>query len=200
MILSYYREQLENFLKEIEVKAHRAVDVGGAEQLAKDRMKLWEVDEYRIFDLPDYDLNKQDASKEWRRYFNIALCLEVMEYIYDPVTAIKNLNELLCPQGLLVISFPFLYPIHNPVGMDYLRYTEEGARKLLEIGGFKIEGLFKRVHKKPEIRQAMYAADGMHTRHDETVNHTGYVIIARKNSEHTALALDARDVASLNRV
>ena len=40
--------------------------------------------------------------------------------------------------SILYISFHFIYPAHNPTEQDYLRYTPNGAVKLLEETGFRI--------------------------------------------------------------
>jgi hypothetical protein len=34
-------------------------------------------------------------------------------------------------------SYAFIYPHHNPVGKDYLRYTDWGIKRLLEAVGFR---------------------------------------------------------------
>jgi len=62
----------------------------------------------------------------------------VFEYIYDPRLALHNLCSLLRVGGILYVTFPFIYPTHNPAEYDYLRYTRAGATKLLMQSGFKV--------------------------------------------------------------
>ena len=48
--MSNYRDQLESYLKTLDIKADRVLDVGGAALLVKDRVKSWDVEEYKIAD------------------------------------------------------------------------------------------------------------------------------------------------------
>jgi len=173
--MSFYRDQLEAYLSKLDIKADRVLDVGGASNPVKSRVKSWEVKEYDILDngLEEgksdikYDLNK-DIIKHWEdtgiQQHDIVFCLEVMEYIYDPMIAIKNLHWLTKKGGTLYITFPTLYPVHNPYNNDYLRYTKFGAIKLLEEAGFKIEEIVPRTMKAPDIYNTSCIAEGYKTR------------------------------------
>jgi hypothetical protein len=55
--MSFYRDQLENYLKTIDVKAETVFDVGGKEKPVKGRTKSWTVKNYEILDIPEHDLN-----------------------------------------------------------------------------------------------------------------------------------------------
>ena len=151
---SYYRIQLEDWLKKLDVNADRVLDVGGSQLPVRDRVKAWTVNEYRIIDLPVphkgatpnlmWDINN-DGTDAWPASMaDIVFCLEVMEYVYEPMTAIKNLAHWTKPGGTLYITFPYYYPPHEPLESDYLRYTLAGARKLLENGGFRVDEVFPR--------------------------------------------------------
>lgn len=207
---SYYRKQLEEFLKRLDVKAERVADVGGSQLPVKGRTKTWEVNHYDIFDLPEphedkpkpdfeIDLNKADSTgiyDDGEIYFDVfsseklndkktlpydvVFCLEVMEYIYDPVSAVRNLHNLLKKGGTLYITFPFIYPHHEPLEHDTLRYTKNGAIKLLEMAGFEIELVKPRRGIHNTILQ-FFRLDGMRmskNHHDHM--ETGYIIKAIK--------------------
>lgn len=191
--MSYYREQLENWLSKIDVKAGRVLDVGGAAKPVVNRVKSWEAGEYKILDAlaekaeakPDYisDINRPfgnnvPAQKISCDPFDVIFCLEVFEYVWNPADALSNLMFMLKKGGLLYISFPFVYPIHNPKEHDCLRYTEFGIRKLMEYAGFEILEIEKRVLRQPAKLAEAYAADGMHGRYDLGV--TGYLVKAQK--------------------
>lgn len=156
---SYTREQLELWLKTTDVKASRVLDVGGSQLPVEGRTKSWDVKEYRILDLanpheckqkPDIimDLNlfsiwvKSQLSFKEKEIvgdgFDIAFCLEVFEYLWNPVQALKNINQFLKPNGVLYVSFHFIYPVHSPSTKDYLRYTPTGVEKMMELAGFEI--------------------------------------------------------------
>ncbi len=82
--------------------------------------------------------------------FDIVLCLNIFEYIWNPVAAHDNLSFFLKAGGTLYVNYPFIYPQHEPAGTDFLRYTPEGARKLLSEAGFIIQD-----------EQALYGNQGL---------------------------------------
>lgn len=144
---SKQRQRLEKWLSSIIINDGVIADVGGCQNPIKDRIEtkgnvtvnlldLWEP---HGGDKPDYvmDLNVQDSFLNCE-YYNYVFCVEVMEYIYEPVVAVKNLGNILTKGGVLYITFPFLYPVHKPSGEDFLRYTEYGAKKILKEGGFEV--------------------------------------------------------------
>lgn len=200
MAQSNTRRQLEEWLSQIDVKGS-VLDIGGAQHNIKGRTKSWKVTNYKILDLeqphqgnqPDiiFDINSRneidDAEvrylerPEWG-YDNI-FCIEVMEYIFNPLDALLNMNELLIDGGLLYISFHFIYPEHLPIGLDMLRYTSSGVVKLLEETGFTIIENIPRTLKdnfSRDILVSMYVNEGMRGWRDFDVNIIGNLIKARK--------------------
>lgn len=149
--MSYHRIQTEAWLKTIEVKADRVLDVGGAQLPVKGRTKSWEVGEYKILDLEKpheanqkvdiiQDLSDIDSKSNidcWES-FDVAFCIEVSEYWFDPMLALVGVKNYLKEGGILYITFPFIYMAHKPEGTDFLRYTPIGAEKLLKEAGFEI--------------------------------------------------------------
>ena len=115
--MSYFRNQLEDWLKTIDVKADRVLDVGGGANPVKGRTKSWDVKEYKILDnglekmkqWPDIvaDINNRgeiidrhqksivEKQKLVLDKFDQVFCLEVMEYIYNPLEALRNIKRLL---------------------------------------------------------------------------------------------------------
>lgn len=69
-----------------------------------------------------------------------ALLLEVTEHLADPDLALAEVARVLRPGGRLLLSMPFLYPIHD-APHDYQRFTEHGLRRRVEAAGLKIESL-----------------------------------------------------------
>lgn len=190
---SYYRQQLEDWLKTIDVKADKILDIGGAQLPIKGRTKSWDVKDYKIMDLekpheckrkPDYKFDIQkyfvnnDNFYKMNEKFNICFCLEVSEYWLYPVQALYNIHFLLKPKGILYISFPFIYPHHNPEGYDYLRYTRWGIEKLLKETGFEIDYIKSRIATAgAALLQKFYSIEGMRKCKDY-INHNeiGYLI------------------------
>jgi len=155
---SSYRESLNTWLREHEVKAGIVYDVGGSQEQLERRVKSWEVKEYVIFDLPSpHKGKKPDVAVDinlhapildgYKGMADAVYCLEVFEYVYDPVRAMKNLASIVKPTGRIFASFPFYYPVHQPVEQDYLRYTLAGIKKYAELAHLKV---IKVTQRKPD--------------------------------------------------
>jgi hypothetical protein len=195
---SYSRQQLEAWLKTIDVKADKVLDIGGSQLPIKDRTKTWDVKDYKILDLeqpheckqrPDIicdlneELNFRVGDKSGVGTYDIAFCMEVSEYWYNPFQALKNIQTFLKQQGILYISFHFLYPVHNPINQDYLRYTPQGAIVLLQKAGFEIESFEYRTLIEPGGVMGVYLSEGMKPikpYNSEIHYHQGILIKAKK--------------------
>jgi SAM-dependent methyltransferase len=137
---SSYRNELNKWLADLEVYGGRVLDIGGSQEQVKNRVKSWNVDEYLIADLhephkgrqPDIEVDLNIPIEVEIEPFDKIFCLEVFEYIYDPVTAMKNIAELLVLHGIAYVSFPSIYPLHEPVDDDCLRYMPAGITNIVE--------------------------------------------------------------------
>jgi SAM-dependent methyltransferase len=190
--MSHYRNQLEDWLKTLTVETPGFVlDIGGASNPVKDRVAKFEC---KGCDYLDNELEKpveglnvmkgdiQDYAGLRHTGFSfamydVAFCLEVMEYILDPMVAIANIAYLMNKDGIIYITFPFVYPWHNPIESDYLRYTPKGACKLMEANGFEVLETWNRTDRSG-LLSSFYKADGMHAKGDRTI--TGTIIKAKK--------------------
>lgn len=172
---SYSRIQLESWIKTIDVSG-RVIDIGGSQKPIKGRTKTWDASEYKILDLvyPHEQQQSPDIIEDIQRelfidfhddytikYFDIAFCIEVAEYWYDPFQALKNINLVLKQGGKLYISFHFIYPHHSPENADYLRYTRSGVRRLLKEAGFEIDEIRPKLYANPQMVKMMYDNEGM---------------------------------------
>lgn len=184
--MSYFREQLESWLSQIEVECKSCLDVGGGELPVKDRVKSFSVSIYKILDndahfSPDYfkDLN---YVCDLPLQFDVLFCLEVFEYIWNPFQAIENLVSFLKDSGIAYISFPTIYPVHNPPTIDYLRYTKNGVEKLLKEAGFSGWEITPRVATNGlEALAKFYSQEGMHpVKNDRVIYDIGYLVKAIK--------------------
>ena len=191
---SYYREQLESWLHELNISADSVLDVGGSQLPVSDRVNYWDVNTYHILDLeqphktkrePDIvcDINTGDYFSIFEKrqsMYDMVFCLEVMEYVYRPNAVLGKIAIMLKKGGSLYITFPTFYPVHEPREQDYLRYTRQGAIKILETAGFIIEQIIPRTMKATSLRQVysiekMRAAKGYDGHED-----VGYIIHAKK--------------------
>jgi SAM-dependent methyltransferase len=62
---------------------------------------------------------------------------EVIEHVPNDETALQEIARSLKTSGLLFLSAPFLYPLHDQP-FDFRRYTSHGLRQLLEKRGFEV--------------------------------------------------------------
>lgn len=195
--MSKTREQLEAWLKTIKIPAEtHVVDVGGSQKPVRPRLgEAGENSLYNILDLPKphevavkpyltMDLNEdwEGDPEEFDEDAGVVFCLEVMEYVWNPYQALKNLNWLLQSGGKLYLSVPFVYPVHNPKENDYLRYTDMGISRLLEKAGFKIDEIIPRnADSANTLLDAFYEMEGMKpSRSYRGHNSVGWLIEATK--------------------
>ena len=113
------------------------VDLGGSKKfketnkhLFNDSNKYFSVNKDKnskcdhISNFPDINLPKN--------YADNVLCLETIEYISDPIKFLKNIHELLKKNGYLIISSPFMFPIHHDYESDYYRLSISFYKKHLD--------------------------------------------------------------------
>jgi len=179
--MSKFREQLETWLHTIDVKAERVLDLGGASNPVRTRVKSWKVEECTFFDIGiekavveyiPFDINLsldsqfrgyrlEDIEKSLR--FDVIFCLELFEYIWNPVQAMKNIYDLLQHDGIAYVSFCSIYPVHNPVEIDYMRLTKRAIEKYCEIVGFEIKEIVSRKATRGRLGLGgFYIEEGMH--------------------------------------
>jgi SAM-dependent methyltransferase len=205
---SFYRKRLEDWLKTIDVKADKVLDIGGSANPIEGRTRSWKVNQCEIMDnngeskfhaegdwaIPDivFDLNLFHKSgtdlrmwlNDWYGFhkFDTVFCLEVFEYIWNPVQAIKNISRVCKSGGKAYISFPAIYPVHNPKEIDYLRYTKAGIEKLLEEARFSKWNITpRRASLGRDALGAFYSLEKMHpVKGDSVIFDIGYMVEAVK--------------------
>ncbi len=210
--MSYYREQLESYLSELEIKVNSVLDIGGSANPVKSRVKEWDVKEYKIMDNgfekesreewvePDlvWDLNEPPAvfpiTKEWGKHTNayfpephfeykkydLIFCLEVFEYIWNPTAAFSCIYKLLKGNGRAIMSFPFIYPIHNPKEIDYSRYPKNKILKLIDEANLKLVNLYPRYAKYQDLLKEFYIKEGMHPAKEVDHGIIGWIVEVSK--------------------
>jgi SAM-dependent methyltransferase len=70
--------------------------------------------------------------------FDTVVLLEVMEHLQRPRQALHEAARVVRPQGKVLLSMPFLYPIHD-APHDYQRLTLHGLIRDVEEAGLKVE-------------------------------------------------------------
>lgn len=185
---SSYRISLDNWLKELDVKATRVLDFGGSQLPIKGRTKSWDVKEYLIADLPEPHVGspKPDLELDMNYgYFgddqiaDTVFCLEVFDYIWNPVNAMQIVAMLLKKNGTAWVSFPSFYPLHQPVEDDALRYMPAGIVKLAESAGLSVEQMIKR-RPETDMLEQTWRAERMRAARHEDHNFTGFICQFKK--------------------
>lgn len=81
---------------------------------------------------PEFGHKILDVTKmRYKEEFDIILCMNVLEHVFDFHNAVKNIYMALKPDGVALIFVPVFYPLHDEP-MNYWRFTEHSLRKLLE--------------------------------------------------------------------
>lgn len=65
-------------------------------------------------------------------------CFEVLEHVADPDTVCREIARVLSPGGIVNLSMPFLYPVHD-APFDFQRWTSHGWRRSLAAVDLEVE-------------------------------------------------------------
>jgi SAM-dependent methyltransferase len=80
----------------------------------------------------------QDAS------IDTVLLLEVLEHLRHPREALSEIARVLRPGGRLLVTVPFLYPVHD-APHDFQRYTEFGLAREIQDSGLVLDHIAPRL-------------------------------------------------------
>lgn len=134
--MTYRRHLLDQLLKQhVEIMQGVVVDLGGGKARRRGRFKGGERDTGRwvylnidrsvepdvIADIEEVPLRSASA--------DCVICCEVLEHVRNPQRCCDEALRILRPGGALILSVPFLFPIHEDPG-DYRRFTSEGVLDL----------------------------------------------------------------------
>ena len=70
-----------------------------------------------------------EIDKEYYKKFDHIICLAILEHVYDPISAVKNLYNMAKPGGIVSAYAPYLFPYHAPKDLtfqDYYRFSRDG--------------------------------------------------------------------------
>jgi SAM-dependent methyltransferase len=70
--------------------------------------------------------------------FDTVVLLEVLEHLRRPREALQEVARVVRPRGKVLLSMPFLYPVHD-APHDYQRLTIHGLIRDVEAAGLRIE-------------------------------------------------------------
>lgn len=168
----YYENRRFDIIEQISIKPRRVLDIGcgsgstlklikehfpnaitvGIEafkEAAENARKV--CDEVHCLDLNECQLSSSTLGE-----YDLIMCSDVLEHLVDPQRTLKELKELLSPNGVLLISLPnirfigvslplllwgkFEYQDSGILDKTHLRfYTKSSAKKMIENSGYTID-------------------------------------------------------------
>ena len=152
-INNYYLKNHEDFrdriLSQIQ-KSDNVLDIGMAmrdkhKKIISNLVETLDVNDFGEY--PDIicDICSDITGLE-NRYDKI-ICIAILEHVYDPSSAIKNLRLLLKDEGIIYGYVPYLYHYHAPKNLkfqDYFRFSKDALAYLFkdfkEVELFPIRG------------------------------------------------------------
>ena len=189
---SWYKQQLLDWVANLDVKADIVIDIGGSQDPIKGRTKGWDVKHYYILDMeqphygvqPDYRINLGERMYnttllKFGGEANLIFCLEVFDYIRNPMLAFEHIATLLASGGSAWVSFPFIYPHHNPIEDEGLRYTEPAIRYYGDKFGMPVQDIIYRRSRSPLLLQ-YFSEDGFRSAPNWDHNVIGYIVRFKK--------------------
>jgi SAM-dependent methyltransferase len=87
-----------------------------------------------IEDGASVDLVADVMTHDFDEKFNTIVCTETLEHLPAPWEAVERMAGWLNPGGHLIVTTPFMHPLHDFPG-DYFRFTGEGLRVLFDRAG-----------------------------------------------------------------
>ena len=140
-INNYYLKNKKDFrdkiLEEINIK-DEVLDIGMAMRDKYKDIRSKHIETLDVNDFGDYpdiicDICNDIAGLE-EKYDKI-ICLAILEHVYDPFKAIRNLRLMLKKNGSIYGFVPYLYNYHAPLNLkfqDYFRFSKDSLAYLFK--------------------------------------------------------------------
>lgn len=161
--MSVYKDQLNYFVSQQEVKAKRLYDIGGAQNPIEGRTKTWDVEEYKIIDLehPHVTLRPADINHDMNKVWHgnqkadVIYMLGVMDYVINPNIAMDNIAKMLTDDGYAWIEWPLFYGHHEPIWDEGCRYSEGCIKRLVKQSNLHIDEIIRKKAGNPFLVEFM---------------------------------------------
>lgn len=109
------------------------------------------------------------------RSFEQIICSEVLEHLYEPARAAREMARVLQKGGLVALTVPFVYPVHE-APHDYQRFTSYGLRRLFVSSGFDVQQVTELFTEEQTL--AILLQRVAFQRRDATLRHYVYLLLA----------------------
>jgi SAM-dependent methyltransferase len=123
--------QIEEHLGTLSTENLHAAEISGKHFAGR----AW--NQYASLSYPEFDICADGPPSD--RY-DLIFCEQVLEHVWEPQKAIRNLFTMLRPGGTLLVSTPFLIKIHR-CPEDYWRFTPECMQRMLVEAGFSVRDI-----------------------------------------------------------
>jgi len=138
-----YLIHTNNFRKEILENINKNMVLLDIGQSMRDDFNKIDCAEKKTLDInvyenyPDFQFDLSEEieieNTELNEKYDIIICLAVLEHVYNPFIAVKNMRKMLKKNGVIYGYVAFLYHYHAPENLyfqDYYRYSKDGLAYL----------------------------------------------------------------------
>jgi SAM-dependent methyltransferase len=126
-------KEFEKIVEDYDKEGYKILEIGSG---TKSRKKQFKNAKFTATDIIlNYGVDSvQDVTnlKLKDKEFDLVLCENVLEHIYNHQKAIKEMYRVLKKGGKTFIVTPFSFPLHDEP-YDYFRYTRHSYEKMLSI-------------------------------------------------------------------
>ena len=140
-ISSYYLKNKKDFRDKIldEIKSNdHVLDLGMAMREKHKKINSAVLETLDVNDFGEYpdiicDICSDISGLESK--YDKIICIAVLEHVYDPTSAIANLNKMLKNGGVLYGYVPYLFQYHAPHDLkyqDYFRFSKDALAYLFK--------------------------------------------------------------------
>ena len=138
-LLFFHHRKIERALQNLAEKynnsSSRIIELGsGTNALAHKHIfskAQFAATDLKICEGIDFTVDITDAKNLPDNTYDLVICMNVLEHIFHPQSAINEMHRILKKDSELFLVTPFLFPVHDPP-FDFYRYTEYSLKAMLK--------------------------------------------------------------------
>lgn len=105
--------------------------------LSINKVKSYTALDFYKFEGVDIVANLNDHLDLQNDQFDTAVCISVIEHLYEPQIALNEIFRILKPGGYLLLTAPWVYPYHREPN-DFFRYSRYALDYMMKKSGFEV--------------------------------------------------------------